>query len=257
MTAVAIEAAPPAATEEDVGVPAAVTMRDVERRYRSEDGEFVLLVPALDVAPGECLSVLGPSGSGKSTLLDLLALLAAPERASAFTLAAGGRNHDVAALWQHGRRGDLTALRARHVGYVLQTGGLLPYLTVRGNILLTRRLLRLPGEGPLLALAERLELRHLLGRTPDQLSVGQRQRVAVARALAHGPGLLLADEPTAALDTALAGTVVDALLDASALVGAALVLVTHDENLAARLPGRTWRCRPARDGRVASATLGA
>ncbi len=250
-------APPPVTADQYVGTPPVVTMRDVERRYRSEDGEFILLIAALDVAPGECVSVLGPSGSGKSTLLDLLALLAAPERAGTFTFTVSGRSHDVASLWQHGRRGALTGLRARHVGYVLQTGGLLPYLTVRGNILLTRRLLRLPGDGPLLALAERLELRHLLGRTPGQLSVGQRQRVAVARALAHNPGLLLADEPTAALDTTLAGTVVDALLDASALVGAALVLVTHDESLAARLPGRTLRCRPSRDGRVASATVGA
>ena len=254
MTEAALAAAPEPAAVPNRG--AGVTMRDVERRYRSEDGEFVLRLPSLDVAPGECLSVLGPSGSGKSTLLDLLALLAAPEPGGAFTFLAGKRRHDIAALWQRGRRRELTALRARHIGYVLQTGGLLPYLTVRGNILLTRRLLRLPGDGPVLALAERLDLRALLGRTPDQLSVGQRQRVAVARALAHGPGLLLADEPTAALDTALAGTVVDALLDASTLVGAALVLVTHDESLAERLPGQTLRCRPARDGRIASATLG-
>jgi len=194
------------------------------------------------VAAGERVVVVGQSGSGKSTLLDLVALLAAPDTAGHFILDPGDGPMDVAALWAKGDRNSLTRLRARNVGYVLQTGGLLPYLSVRENILLARRLLGLAVPGPLANLAAAVGLTNLLDRLPAQLSVGQRQRAAVARALAHEPRLLLADEPTAALDPGLAGQVMEALLSATANIGAALVLVTHDMALATRVGGRTLRC---------------
>jgi putative ABC transport system ATP-binding protein len=225
---------------------------DVERHYQADDGGFTLRIPRLRIAAGERLVVLGPSGSGKSTLLDLLAFLAGPTHAGLFTLSVGQMRHDIAQAWRGPARA-LVDLRARHIGYVLQTGGLLPYLSVAENILLSRRLLRLPGTGKVSVLAETLGISGLLRRRPAELSVGQRQRVAVARALAHEPALVLADEPTAALDAGLALTVADALSSTCAALGAALVVVTHDQVIAARIGGRVLTCRP--DRRDSSATV--
>jgi len=232
--------------------PPLIYLETIERRYRSGDDGFALRVPRLSIGAGERVVVLGPSGSGKSTLLDLLAFLAAPEPGGRFVLHAGGEAHDIAAAWRRGRA-SLAALRARHIGYVLQTGGLLPYLTVRENALLAPRLLGMEASATLAALADTLGIAKLLGRLPAQLSVGQRQRVAVARALAHRPALVLADEPTAALDAGTAAAVADTLADASEAVGAALVVVTHDAGVAARIGGRVLACRP--DPRAACATL--
>ncbi|MGD0106627.1 MAG: ATP-binding cassette domain-containing protein [Rhodopila sp.] len=242
----------PTPDDRDTGSAHLLALADVERRHRAADGGFTLHIPHLTVAAGERLVVLGPSGSGKSTLLDLLAFLAAPEPGGHFMLCVAGQRHDIAAAWRRARAG-LNALRARHIGYVLQTGGLLPYLTVRENILLSRRLLRLSLPGPLLPVADTLGIMTLLQRHPSQLSVGQRQRVAIARALAHQPALVLADEPTAALDARMALGVADILVAATASVGSALVVVTHDQAIAARIGGRTIACRPG--DAAASATL--
>jgi putative ABC transport system ATP-binding protein len=227
-------------------------LNGIERQYGSASGGFALRVPDLRIAAGECIVVLGPSGSGKSTLLDLLAFLATPEPHGRFTFSPKEGTHDILAAWD-GRRYLLKTLRARHIGYVLQSGGLLPYLTVRENILLGRRLLRQDIPGPLLRLADDLSIAALLNRHPDALSVGQRQRVAIARALAHQPALVLADEPTAALDATIALTAADTLVAGAASVGAALVVVTHDKAIAARIGGRTVACRPYDD--VAAATV--
>jgi putative ABC transport system ATP-binding protein len=242
----------PPPDDRDTGSAHLLRLTGIERRHRAADGGFVLRVPHLTVAAGERVVVLGPSGSGKSTLLDLLAFLAAPEPGGEFALCVAGHRHDIAAAWRRARA-SLNALRARHIGYVLQTGGLLPYLTVRENILLSRRLLRLSVPGPLLPLADTLGIMTLLHRRPSQLSVGQRQRVAIARALAHQPALVLADEPTAALDANMALGVADILVAATASAGSALVVVTHDQAIAARIGGRTIACRPS--GAAASATL--
>jgi putative ABC transport system ATP-binding protein len=224
----------------------------IERHYGAVGGGFTLRIPRLHIAPGERVVVIGPSGSGKSTLLDMLAFLAAPVPGGTFLFQAGGAEHDILAAWG-GKRAELNRLRARYIGYVLQTGGLLPYLSVRENILLSRRLLRLAIPGPLARLTEALGIESLLKRHPSALSVGQRQRVAIARALAHGPALLLADEPTAALDAGMALVAADTIVAGVEAVGAALVVVTHDQAIATRIGGRTIACRP--DGAVASATL--
>lgn len=219
-------------------------LEGVEKVHRSGGEAFRLLVPELRIAAGERIVLLGPSGSGKSTLLDLLALLSPPDAAVRFTLNAHGRAHDVAAAWR--RSANLpAALRARHIGYVLQTGGLVPYLSVGENIILSRRLLGLAVPGPLATLAEAVGIGDLLDRLPAEISVGQRQRAALARALAHRPALLLADEPTAALDPQSADRVLKVLLAASEALGAAMVLVTHDTAIARASGGRVIHCRPA------------
>lgn len=227
----------------------ALSLRDLSRRRGAGPDAFTLEVPALDIRRGEAVALTGPSGSGKSTLLDLLGLVLRPDRCGAFALqGADGNRVDVAALWQGDREDALAALRAASIGYVLQTGGLLPFLPARDNIRLSPRLLGL-GDAPLVdTLVARLGLGHLLDKKPRALSIGERQRVAIARALAHRPQLLLADEPTAALDPPQAVGVMGLLLELCAAVRATLVVVTHDWGLVQSLGLREVRAVPLEGG---------
>ncbi|MCW5666708.1 MAG: ATP-binding cassette domain-containing protein [Piscinibacter sp.] len=197
------------------------------RYERAGDGAFVIEVGTLALAPGQVLGIVGPSGCGKSTLIDILALLRRPTRVARFEL----QGTDVAALWQRGAVDACTALRAAQVGVVLQTGGLLPSLTVLENVRLAQRLLGARDEAWVQHLLAALDLHGLGERRPAQLSIGQRQRVAIARALAHRPALLLADEPTASLGIDHAPAALDLLLALARDSGAALVIVSHDLDL--------------------------
>ncbi|MEB0106507.1 MULTISPECIES: ABC transporter ATP-binding protein [unclassified Pseudomonas] len=214
---------------------------------------YSLLIPALALRAGEQVAIVGPSGCGKSTLLDLLALVLAPDQVGQFQF----YQQDIGGLWRADRQSALAALRSRHLGYVLQTGGLLGFLDVRGNIALPRQLLGLEDDGSVARLAEQLGISDQMGKPPAALSVGQRQRVSCARALAHAPQLVLADEPTASLDPLNAERVMQALLDRAREQRAACVIATHDEPLAraSGLPVRRISCRRDADGGV-TATLG-
>ena len=214
---------------------------------------YSLVIPALTLREGEQLAIVGPSGCGKSTLLDLLALVLAPDQVGQFEF----HQQDIAGLWRGDQQSMLAALRSQHLGYVLQTGGLLGFLDVRGNIALSRQLLGLKDDGSVARLAEQLEISDQLANKPAALSVGQRQRVSCARALAHAPQLVLADEPTASLDPLNAERVMQALLARAREHRAACVIATHDEPLAraSGLQVRRISCRRDTDGGV-TATLG-
>ncbi|MBH3310563.1 ABC transporter ATP-binding protein [Pseudomonas mosselii] len=226
---------------------------DGVRKTRGQDAQrYSLQVDRLHLAVGERVALVGPSGCGKSTLLDLLALVLAPDAAEAFVL--GGE--DVAGLWRGRQLDRLASWRSRHLGYVLQAGGLLGFLDVRGNIRLPRQLLGLGDDGSVERLAEALDVHDQLGKKPAALSLGQRQRVSCARALAHAPTLLLADEPTAALDPVNAERVMQLLLREAEARQVTCVVATHDEALA-RQAGLTvlrMACRREADGGV-TATL--
>ncbi len=237
----------------------ALALNDVVCRHPGQDGGFELVVEELAVRRGEAVALAGPSGSGKSTLLNLLALAQRPVATGIFRIGTrAGAVVDVASLWRAGDEDGLTAIRAAHLGYVLQQGGLLPFLTVRRNIALSQAVLGRPDPDRLEAVARRLEIGHLLDRMPGTLSVGQRQRAAIARALAHRPEVVLADEPTASVHPALADLVLALLIEQVRLEDAALVLATHDPDRAARHGfevvtlrtaagggGRSWVRRPA------------
>jgi putative ABC transport system ATP-binding protein len=207
-------------------------LRDVRKSRGSGSQRFSLLVPRLDLYPGQRLAVVGASGSGKSTLLDMLALVLSPDPGGELSLRSAQGEQDIAALWRAGRQDRLAELRSRELGYVLQTGGLLGFLDVRGNIGLSRELLGLGDDGSVRRLAEQLEIVDQLDKRPSALSVGQRQRVGIARALAHSPKLVLADEPTASLDPLNAARVMQLLVEQSQARGACLLLTTHDLQLA-------------------------
>lgn len=210
-----------------------------ERMARADETSFVLDVPALRLNRGDVAGVVGPSGCGKSTLVDLLAMLRRPTRVRRLELC----GQDVASLWAAGNVRACTALRARHVGVVLQTGGLLPSLPVRENVLLQQRLLGKPDVPWALGLLEVLGLERLQQRLPAELSVGQRQRVAIARALAHRPALVLADEPTASLGAEHACAAMDLLLSLTRSSATALLLVSHDVELLRSRGVPLWTCR--------------
>jgi putative ABC transport system ATP-binding protein len=196
------------------------------------------------VGPGERVALVGPSGSGKTTLLYCLAGLLRPDQG---VVSFGGR--DLAGLSDEER----SAVRLRSFGFVFQFAELVPELTLRENIALPMDLLGVPRRrrraGRVDDLIHRLGLTGSADRRPARVSGGQVQRAAVARAVAHSPAVVFADEPTGALDSANGEVVVDLLFELSREQGAALVLVTHDPQLAARAD----RTVELRDGRVVPA----
>lgn len=235
----------------ETDVRAVLSIRGL-RKDRSQGGEtpYSLQVPLFEVRPGEKLLITGPSGSGKSTLLDMLGMVLRPESAESFTFCPDAKNsraasHDVAAAWRRNRVENLTMWR-RRVGYVLQTGGLLPFASIRENINVARQLrgLDTAKNGTAVArLAENLGISHLLNKLPAQLSVGERQRTAIARALAAEPALVLADEPTAALDPHNAAGVLELFCRMVANLGTTLILVTHAPEQLAGMGFRTFSVR--------------
>jgi len=193
----------------------------------------------LTIMPGETVALLGPSGSGKTSLLMVLAGL---ERPTTGRVELAGQ--DLGTLDEDG----LARLRRRHVGIVFQSFHLIPTMTAMENVAIP---LELAGDRNAFAAAEaalaRVGLGHRVGHYPGQLSGGEQQRVAIARAFAAGPQLLLADEPTGNLDGATGRAVIDCLFAEHARLGTALLLITHDAELAARC-GREINLA---DGRIA------
>ncbi|KOT42061.1 macrolide ABC transporter ATP-binding protein [Streptomyces caelestis] len=198
----------------------------------------------LDVHPGELVAVMGPSGSGKSTLLTIAGGLDNPTSGQVFV-----EGTDITALGVNG----LAALRRRSIGYVFQDYNLIPALTAAENVALPRELdgisARKARTEALAALAE-MDLGQLADRFPDEMSGGQQQRVAIARALVGDRRLVLADEPTGALDSETGESVL-ALLRSRCDAGAAGIMVTHEPRFAA------WADRVVflRDGAVVDQTL--
>ena len=200
----------------------------------------VLRGVSLRVEAGETVALLGPSGSGKSSLL---AVLAGLERADGGTLTVAGQ--DFMALSEDA----LATARRGRIGVVLQAFHLLPTMTALENVATPMELAGVRDCAPQARAAlEAVGLAHRMGHYPAQLSGGEQQRVAIARALAPRPALVFADEPTGNLDHANGEAVADLLCAAVAGAGATLLMVTHDEALAARC-GRIVRLE---DGRIAS-----
>jgi putative ABC transport system ATP-binding protein len=212
--------------------PPAYLLEQVIRRKEKGGVVFELEVEHLRVEQGEFLAVVGPSGCGKSTLMDLLGLVLHPDHADNFQITVPGANgmmsQQVAGLSDT----ELARLRKTHIGYVLQSGGLLPFLSVRENIELTARLNgQLDADRITEELAGFLGITSQLDQKPQNLSGGQRQRVAIARGLAHRPSLVLADEPTASVDRPTALEIRDQFKELTRNANVSVLMVTHDEAL--------------------------
>ncbi len=199
-------------------------IENVQKSYPG--GRPVLRGVSLELDKGQTLALTGESGSGKSTLLNLAAALDSFD---------GGEitldGTDLSGLDDPGR----AALRRQSVSLVFQQFNLIPSLTVAQNLSFHARLAGRLDQAWSTRLADRLGLADLLDRYPENLSGGQQQRVAIGRAMAAQPQLLLADEPTGNLDETASATVLDLMLSLVAETGAALLLVTHSQDIAARL----------------------
>jgi putative ABC transport system ATP-binding protein len=190
------------------------------------------------VEGGSSVAITGPSGSGKSTLLGVMGGLTRPTSGS---ISIGGSR--LSAMSER----DRSDFRRSHIGFVYQADNLLPYLTLLENVGLQLALNGEPsGAGRSKAVLASLGLADLADRLPDHLSGGQRQRASVARAIVNQPEIILADEPTGALDAANAAGVIDHLLGMQRKIGATLIMVTHDRDAAGRLDRQIH----LRDGRA-------
>ena len=219
-----------------------VELRDVVKSYAG--GVHALRGVSLTVRAGELLAIVGPSGSGKSTMLNVIGTLDVP---TAGTVRVAG--YDVGSLSD----AQLSALRARHIGFVFQHFHLAAGRDAVDNVadgLLYAGVPRKERRAHARAALERVRLGHRLGHLPAELSGGEKQRVAIARALVGAPDLLLADEPTGALDMA-SGEVVMALLHELNAAGTTICVITHDNEIADSLPRRVR----FRDGEIVSDSL--
>jgi putative ABC transport system ATP-binding protein len=222
---------------------ALVQLTDVTKRYDSDAAPAVDQV-SIAIAQGEAVSIMGPSGSGKSTLLNLIAGL---DRPTSGEVRVGDQRVDK--LSETG----VARFRRRQVGMIFQFFNLLEDMTVADNVLLPAQLAGMktkPARARTGELLAALRIEQHADAYPARLSGGQRQRVAIARALVNRPPLLIADEPTGALDSATGEEIGELLLDLNES-GQTLILVTHNPDLAARY---THRVIQLTDGRVAASS---
>ena len=216
-----------------------VEARALRKVYGRGNARVIALdAVSLAITEGEFVAIMGPSGSGKSTLLHCLAGLDTPTSGS--VLIAG---QDLSGM----KDKQLTAVRRDQLGFIFQSFNLLPTLTAEENILLPQRLAhRKPDQHWCDAIITALGIGDRLSHKPSELSGGQQQRVAVARALVGRPEVVFADEPTGALDTASAASLLGTLAQMCEHLGQTVVMVTHDQDAA----GATHRIIRLRDGRI-------
>lgn len=214
-----------------------INVSSLDKIYSPAGGHDIGVLDRLSVtfAAGSITGIIGPSGSGKSTLLHIIGTLETPTAGTVTYDGAGAPSTET----------DLAAFRRDHIGFVFQQHHLIPHLTVLENVLVPQ----LAGKGKSLSTDAVSRANHLLKRVglsertshkPSELSGGECQRVAVVRALLQNPDIVLADEPTGALDAATAGALLDLLLELQKDDGFTLIVVTHTPEIAARL-GRIVR----------------
>lgn len=239
MSTVDADISPPPATP----VAALVEIRGVSKHFGEGEARVdALRNVAFRVEAGEVVGLLGPSGSGKSTLLNIIGCIVEPNKG--YVALDGEVIYDNRWL-----RNDLRRLRLEKIGFIFQSHNLLPFLNCIDNVALVLQLARIPqpeARQRAIELLEYLQVGHRKNAMPAQLSGGEAQRVAIARALANRPRILLADEPTAALDSERAGIVMALLQKLAAEQQAAIIAVTHDE----KILGHLDRVVRLRDGTI-------
>ncbi len=223
--------------------PALVQIKGVSKHFGEGDARVdALRDVSIEVFPGEVVALLGPSGSGKTTLLNVIGCILDP---SDGTIALDGET----VFDKHWLRSDLRRLRLDKIGFIFQFHNLLPFLDATDNVALVLELARsdhAAARKRAIELLDYLEVGHRKASYPAKLSGGEAQRVAIARALANKPRIILADEPTAALDSKRASIVMDLLRRLAVEQQAAIIAVTHDDKIFDRFD----RMFMLRDGRL-------
>ncbi|MBZ9938994.1 ATP-binding cassette domain-containing protein [Mesorhizobium sp. BR1-1-16] len=204
--------------------------------------QFRLEIRELKLSPGDRIAILGPTGSGKTTAMDLLALAGLPTSADLFEL----RDERGGVLDLRNIRSDsaLAKLRARHFGYVLQSNPLFSFMTIRENCGLSQMVSGRVDRPFVDQLLGALDLADASESRVSTLSVGQRQKLAVGRALAHRPQFVLCDEPTAALDSGSADALIAMLVRLAGAAGSCVVIITHDQALPRKHGFDIYRMHP-------------
>ena len=228
----------------------------VSIRLSDQDRIFDLKIENVALLSGMAVNLTGASGSGKTLALEILGLLRQPRTGSRFAIERlnGGRV-DLAGLWRDGPRSDALAnARGNLFGFVPQTGGLIPFLTVSENVALPQRKTGRLDPERCDDLICRLGLSEVASLFPSSLSIGQRQRTAIARSLSHGPAFVIADEPTTALDPETAEDVLELFLGEAREQNCGIILASHDRERMKRFEFERWHLATgtAEAGRVES-----
>ncbi|MHC5307929.1 ABC transporter ATP-binding protein [Bartonella sp. LJL80] len=206
--------------------------QNVMKTLSDRERSFKLSIPAFHLKSGDRKAIVGQTGSGKTTAMDLLALASRPERADTFVIS--GRDCgqiDVSPQKIKQENARLAHLRARFFGYVVQTSPLFSFLTVRENIAVQQKLADKRDDGYITALLQAVGLAGDSDAFPCDLSIGQRQRTAIARALSHRPAFLMCDEPTGALDDETADLCLRMMTSVADHTGTGILMITHDRQL--------------------------
>lgn len=207
-----------------------LSIADVSVNLADQDRSFTLRIPELELETGRAAGLTGPSGTGKTLLLETLGLLRRPQSVGRFVISTSDSELDLAAVWTSPHMHP-AVVRGTTFGFVPQSGGLLPFLNVAENVALTQKIAGTIDPDWCSALLARLGISDIANLYPSALSIGQRQRVAICRALAHRPSFIIADEPTAALDPDAAATAMGLLIDMAASEGAGVIVSSHDLEL--------------------------
>ncbi len=210
-------------------MPVIYSLKNVVKSRLVDGAGFRLNIPSIEINAQENVALVGHSGCGKSTLLDILALALHPDSSDEFNLSPNEtETFDLENLWKKKKQNAMAKIRKQHIGYVLQQGGLLPYLTVRENIELPRKLMNMPEDDSTRSIARIMGIHRQLDKLPGLLSAGERQRVAFTRALSHRPTILLADEPTASLDPITARKIMAVVMELVKGLKITMITASHD-----------------------------
>ncbi|MDY4510997.1 ABC transporter ATP-binding protein [Streptococcus pluranimalium] len=200
-----------------------LTLKQVKKSFKDGSKTIEALKETnFSVEAGEFVAIIGPSGSGKSTFLTISGGLQSPSQGEVLI-----NNHSYSNLSEKKR----SKRRYQDIGFILQASNLVPFLTVKQHLQLVDKINKSSREEVAMKLLEELSIAHLADKLPEELSGGERQRVAIARALYNDPALILADEPTASLDTQRAYDVVELLAKESKEKNKAIIMVTHDKRM--------------------------
>ncbi len=205
-------------------------------KNHGQNESFSLYMENFYVRHGELVALVGPSGCGKSTALDIISTALEPQTVhdSEFVFHPEEEAFDILSLWKKDKINTLSHVRQKYIGYILQTGGLLPFLSGYDNIMLscTSNTEQEALQDAVDSMAQQLDITHLLRKKPAQMSVGERQRFAIARALIHKPQLILADEPVASLDPYNAQLVLELFIQQAKEKNISVVMVSHSPTMA-------------------------